>query len=85
MRKDARDSMNCIGTFQGLGKISVKKHIFQTISFLVIPAEHFYCVAFHTFSLNLSKFLNLVFCFIMKNIMSSMPYLFFKNFKNQNL
>jgi len=27
------------------------------------------------------KFLNLVFCFIIKNVMSSMPYLFFKNFK----
>jgi len=31
------------------------------------------------------KFLNVVFCFIIKNIMYSMPYLYFKNFKNQNL
>jgi len=31
------------------------------------------------------KFLNLLFCFIIKNNMYSMPYLFFKNFKNQEL
>jgi len=29
------------------------------------------------------KFLNLVFCFIIKNIMYSMPYLFFKNLKSR--
>jgi len=32
-----------------------------------------------------SKFLNLVFCFIIKNIMYSVPYLFLKNFTNQDL
>jgi len=31
------------------------------------------------------KFLNFVFCFIIKNIMYSMPYLFLKNFKNRVL
>jgi len=30
------------------------------------------------------KFLDLVFCFIIKNIMYSMPYLFVKNFKKQD-
>jgi len=31
------------------------------------------------------KILNFVFCFIINNKMYSMPYLFFKNFKNQDL
>jgi len=31
------------------------------------------------------KFLNLVFCFIIKIVMYSMPYLFIRNFKNQDL
>jgi len=30
------------------------------------------------------KFLNLVFCFIIKNRVYFMPYLFFRNFKNQD-
>ena len=41
--------------------------------------------AFHGPITDISKFVNLVFCFITKNIMYSMPYLLFKNFKNQNL
>jgi len=32
-----------------------------------------------------AKFLNLVFCFIVKNMMYSAPYLFLKTFKNQDL
>jgi len=31
------------------------------------------------------KFLNLVFCFIIKNMMYFMPYVFFKYLKNQDL
>jgi len=31
------------------------------------------------------KFLDLIFCFIIKNMMYFMPYLFFKTFKNQDL
>jgi len=31
------------------------------------------------------KYLNLVFCFIIKNMVYFMPYLFFKNIKNQDL
>jgi len=31
------------------------------------------------------KFLNIVFCLIIKNIIYSVPYLFFRNFKNQDL
>ena len=35
--------------------------------------------------IDIAKILNLVLCFIIKNLMYSMPYLFFKNFKNQDL
>jgi len=34
---------------------------------------------------DISKILNLVLCFVIKNVMYSVPYLFFKNFKNQDL
>jgi len=34
---------------------------------------------------NISKIFNLVFCFIIKNIVYFIPYLFFKNLKNQDL
>jgi len=34
---------------------------------------------------DISKFLNLVICLIIKSIMYSVPYLFFINFKNQDL
>jgi len=35
--------------------------------------------------IDISKIFNLVFCLIVKNIMYSMHYHFFKNFKNQDL
>jgi len=60
------------------GKSYMAYHVFQTI----IEIDRY---GFFEADTDSYKIFKLVFCFIIKNMVYFIPYLFFKNFKNQDL